>query len=85
MLPPKLPPKDKLHKDDLDYSFMPLALETTGGHAEEVATLVHYIAEEKQLMAGIPFSNVTRLWELLSTTLQRASAFAIKIPHDEVP
>jgi len=30
-------------------------------------------------MTGIPFSeNVTRLWELLSTTLQRANASAIK-------
>ena len=88
--------KDRLQKDDLDnlgYSFMPLAFETTGGHTEEVTTLVHYIAKEKQLMTGIPFSeNVTRLWELLSTTLQRANAFAIKkryyetLPNtDEVP
>ena len=63
---------------------------------EEVTTLVHlYIVKEKQLMTGIPFSeNVTRLsvWELLSTTLQRANAFAIKkryyetLPNtDEVP
>jgi len=74
--------KDRLQKDDLEnlgYSLMPLAFETTGGHTEEVATLVHYIAKEKQFMTGIPFSeNVTRLWELLSTTLQRANAFAIK-------
>jgi len=58
--------------------------------------LCHVLAKrerEKQLMTGIPFSeNVTRLWELLSTTLQRANAFAIKkryyetLPNtDEVP
>jgi hypothetical protein len=74
--------KDKEQKEDLEkinYGFMPLALETTGGHSKEVATLVHFIAKEKQLMTGIPFGeNATYLWELLSVTLQRANAFAIK-------
>jgi len=64
---------------DLNYDFMPLPFETTGGHTQEVAVLVHYIAKQKELMTGIPFGeNTKRLWELLSVTLQRANAFAIK-------
>jgi hypothetical protein len=64
---------------ELHFDFVALPFETTGGHTPQVATLVHYIAHQKELMTGIPFSeNVTRLWELLSVTLQRANAFAIK-------
>ena len=74
--------KEKEQKEDLDdlqYDFMALPFETTGGHTEEVSILVHHIATQKQLMTGIPFGeNAKRLWELISITLQRANAFAIK-------
>jgi len=74
--------KDEEQKDDLDalnYDFVALPFETTGGHTPEVATLVHYLAQQKEIMTGIPFGeNTRRLWELLSVTLQRANAFAIK-------
>jgi len=80
--------KDSEQRDALKkihYGFMPLAFETTGGHTEEVETLVHYIAKEKQLMTGTPFGeNATYLWELLSVTLQRANAFAIKKRYFEL-
>lgn len=74
--------KYKEQKEDLEklgYGFVPVPFETTGGHTALVATLVHYLAQQKAIMTGIPFAeNVTRLWELLSVTLQRANAFAIK-------
>ena len=74
--------KNREQKADLlalGYGFIPLPFETTGGHTGQVATLVHYLAQQKAVMTGIPFAeNVTRLWELLSVTLQRANAFAIK-------
>ena len=49
-------------------------------------------SQQKAVMAGIPFAeNVTRLWQLLSVTLQRSNAFAIKrrlseqMPQGEEP
>ena len=87
--------KYKEQKQDLEklgYDFIPLPFETTGGHTDLVATLVHYLAQQKAVMAGIPFAeNVTRLWQLLSVTLQRSNAFAIKrrlseqMPQGEEP
>lgn len=80
--------KEKEQKEDLqkiNYGFMPLAFETTGGHSDEVATLVHYIAKEKQLMTGSPFGeNATYLWELLSVTLQRANGLALQKRYYEI-
>jgi hypothetical protein len=77
--------KDREQADDLrdlNYDFMPLPFETTGGHTPEVAILVHYIAQQKEIMTGIPFGeNAKRLWERLSVILQRANAFAIKRRH----
>ena len=83
----------KANVEKLNYHFLPLPFETTGGHSEEVATLVHYIANQKSLMTGIPFGEVAnRIWELLSVTLQQANAFALNkryfeliTPEDELP
>jgi hypothetical protein len=81
--------KDKEQKDDLaklHYGFMPLPFETTGGHTEEVAVLVHHIAKQKAIVTGVPFGEiVNRIWELLAVTLQRANSFAIKKRYLELP
>jgi hypothetical protein len=80
--------KDDEQKDDLaalHYGFVPLPFESTGGHTPQVATLVHYLAQQKEIMTAIPFGESnTRLWQLLSVTLQRANAFAIKRRYVEL-
>ena len=80
--------KDEEQLDDLralNYDFAPLAFETTGGCTPEVDILVKYVAEQEAIMTGIPFGeNVTRLWDVLSVTLQRSNAYAIKHRYNEL-
>ena len=73
--------KNREQKDDLnalDFDFLPLAFESTGGHTEAVEVLVNYICQQKAIMTNVPFAeHSTRLWQLLSVTLQRANAVAL--------
>ena len=60
------------------FSFIPLAFEATGGHAPEVETVVHYLAERKAAVTGLPFSQLTALiWQRLAVTLQHNNALMI--------
>jgi hypothetical protein len=73
--------KNDEQKDELEalqYDFLPLAFESTGGHCEKVEVLVKYIAERKAVLTGIPFNEVfDLLWHEISHTLQKANANAI--------
>jgi len=77
-----------LQKDDLDnigYKFMPFVLETTGVTPKKMTPSSTTLVRRSQLTTGIPFiEKVTCLWELLSTTLEKVNAFAIKKRHYEI-
>ncbi len=77
--------KNKEQKDDLEaleYDFLPLAFETTGGHCENMEVLATYIAQQQALMTNTPFEEThAHLWYSLSIALQRANANALHRRH----
>ena len=65
--------------DRRDWDFFPLAFETTGGHTDNVVSLVgHIVAQRVQLTSASPSEEANRIWQKIAVTIRSANAFALK-------
>jgi hypothetical protein len=74
--------------DKVGFDFLPMALETTGGHMPTVVSVMHHILGQKAIVKDLPFGELTSaFWQRFSVTQQKTQATmlmrAFNVPDTE--